>query len=86
MEKAQKSHLFPARHEPVVKLHAMAPGRGAVRYLSDPYDTKAPLTINVVLATDWSKCVQSVLIRDSQGTTQNFNNHTCQILEARKQR
>ena len=61
----------------------MAPGWGAVSYLADPYHTKVPLTINAVLATDWSKCVQSVLTRDSQRTTQNFNNHTCQVLEAK---
>ena len=37
----------------------MAPERGAVSYLADPYHTKVPLTINAVLATDWSECVVS---------------------------
>ena len=85
MEKGQKSHLFSARHEPVVKLYTIAPGWGAVSYLVDLCHTSmnVPLTINAVLATDWSKYVQSVLMRDGQSTTLNFNNHTCQILEAK---
>ena len=61
----------------------MAPRRGAVRYLAGPYHTKVPLTINAVLATDWSKCALSVLIGDNLGTTQNFNDRTCQILEVK---